>query len=68
MWKRRKAQEMKDRCVDCEKSYHPKDDFCRRCEFEDAKWKFIDELAETRAGKFVIRILIWLAKILEGKG
>lgn len=58
---------MKDKCVDCENTYHPKDDYCRRCEFEEAKWKFIDELAETKVGKLMIRFLDWLSRKLERK-
>ena len=56
---------MKDKCVDCENTYHPKDDFCRRCEFEEAKWKFIDDLAESKVGKFMVKILDWLSEKLE---
>ena len=56
---------MKDKCVDCENTYHPKDDYCRRCEFEETKMKFIDELTETKGFKAMIRILDWVSKKLE---
>lgn len=59
---------MKDKCVDCENTYNPKNDYCRRCEFEEAKWEFIDELSKTKVYGFMIKILDWLTKILRKGG
>ena len=55
----------KDRCIDCLKEYHPKNDLCRKCEFEESKWYFINKIAETKTGKLIIRFSVWLSKILE---
>lgn len=55
---------MKDKCISCKNIYHPKDDTCRKCEFEETKRNFINELSETKMYKFMIKILDWLDNIL----
>ena len=59
---------MKDKCVNCEKDYHPKDDFCRRCVFEEAKWKFIYALTQTKVALLMYRFVDWLSRKLRKGG
>ena len=56
---------MKDKCINCENIYHSKDDTCRRCKLEEVKRNFINELAETKVYKLMIRILDWLDNVLS---
>ena len=55
---------MKDRCISCENTYNPNNDYCIRCQFQEAKSKFIEELVRTKIFKQMERFLDWLSKKL----
>lgn len=56
--------EVKDKCVDCENTYNPKCDFCRRCELDEIKMELLDELAKSWLLKQMVRLLNWISKVL----
>lgn len=65
---RSKCEVMRSKCVNCEKNYHPKDDFCRKCDFQEAQFKLIDALMETKVAKLMGKLLTWLNRKLRKDG
>lgn len=56
---------MKDKCIDCENTYNPNNDYCIRCGFEDAKKAFWDEIEKTKLYKWMISFVDWLSNVLS---
>lgn len=56
---------MKHKCENCNNTYHPKDDCCIRCDFREAVDELVEDLLETKVGKFMIRIVDWVNEKLE---
>ena len=56
---------IKDRCIDCENTYNPNNDYCIRCQFQEAKSKFIEELMRTKVFKQMERFVDWLSNKLR---
>ena len=54
----------KDKCIDCENTYNPNNDYCIRCQFQEAKRKFIEELMRTKVFKLMERFVDWLSNKL----
>ena len=54
----------KDKCIDCENTYNPNNDYCIRCQFQEAKSKFIEELMQTKVFKQFERFVDWLSNKL----
>ena len=60
----RAAKIIKDRCIDCENTYNPNNNYCIRYQFQEAKSKFIEELMQTKIFKQMERLVDWLSKKL----
>ena len=58
------AKIMKDRCIDCENTYNPNNDYCIKCQFQEAKLKLIEELMRTKVFKQMERFVDWLSNKL----
>ena len=55
---------MNDKCIDCDNTYNPNDDYCIKCQFQEAKLKLIEELMQTKVFKQMERFVDWLNKKL----
>lgn len=55
---------MKDKCLDCENTYHSKADECRRCELGEAKKELWNEIEKTKLYKYMVSCVEWLDNIL----
>lgn len=59
---------MKDKCLDCENTYHSKADECRRCELSEAKKELWNEIEKTKLYKYMVSCVEWLDNILTRLG
>ena len=55
---------MNDKCMDCDNTYNPNDDYCIKCQFQEAKLKLVKELMQTKIFKQMERFVDWLNKKL----
>ena len=54
----------KDKCIDCENTYNSNNDYCIKCQFQEAKLKLVEELMRTKVFKQMERFVDWLSNKL----